>query len=73
MPDWKAEVRKQLVALDLAPAREIEIVEELAQHLEDRYAELRAGDATREQAYRAVLAEISQSETLQRVIALRCG
>jgi hypothetical protein len=52
--------------LKLAPTREAEIVEELAQHLEDRYAELLSGGATPEEAYRAALAELSESETLQR-------
>ena len=37
MPDWKEEVRKRLAGLKLAPAQEAEIVEELAQHLEQVY------------------------------------
>ena len=41
MPDWKREIRRHLAALKLAPAREAEIVEELAQHADDRYRELR--------------------------------
>ena len=45
MPDWKKEVRERLAALKLAPAREAEIVEELSQHLEDRYRELLLGGA----------------------------
>jgi hypothetical protein len=44
MPDWKAEVRKRLSGLQLAPARENAIVEELAQHLDESYAELLASD-----------------------------
>jgi hypothetical protein len=33
-PDWKHLVRARLVALRLPPQRELEIVEEIAQHLE---------------------------------------
>ena len=46
MPDWKEEITRRLASLKLAPAREAEIVEEVAQHLEDRYQELVAGGAT---------------------------
>ena len=37
--DWKREVGGRLAGLKLAPTREAEIVEELSQHLEARYAE----------------------------------
>ena len=40
MPDWNEQIRKQLAELNLPQAREAEIVEELAQHAEDRYREL---------------------------------
>ena len=43
MIDWKPEIRQRLAELKLAATREAEIVEELAQHFEDRYAELRTG------------------------------
>ena len=38
--EWKQEIRERLASLKLAPAREAEIVEELAQHLDDRFAEM---------------------------------
>ncbi|HEV8483083.1 MAG TPA: hypothetical protein VGV87_05970 [Blastocatellia bacterium] len=38
MPDWKQEIRQRLASLKLDPTREAEIVEELNQHLKDRYA-----------------------------------
>ena len=41
MPDWKRIVRDRLAALKLEGSRESEVVDELAQHLEDRYEELR--------------------------------
>src|SRR5687768_14964706 len=40
MPDWKSEIRSQLSNLKLDPARELEIIEELSQHLDDRFEEL---------------------------------
>lgn len=58
MPDWKAEVRKRLSGLQLAPARENAIVEELAQHLDESYAELLAGGVSEADAYRQVRAEL---------------
>jgi predicted permease len=64
MPKWKEEIQKRLASLKLEPTREAEIVEELAQHLEDRYEELQAGGAMSEDAYRAALAELSESELL---------
>lgn len=41
MPDWSKEIHAVLAGLNLSPAQEASITEELAQHLEDRYAELR--------------------------------
>ena len=66
MVDWKEEIRRRFSGLELDPTREAEIVEELAQHLEDRSAELRAGGATDEAAYRAALGELSDNELLAR-------
>jgi putative ABC transport system permease protein len=66
MPEWKWEVIERLAALKLDPAREAEIVEELSQHLEDRYAESLAGGASPEDAHRAALAELSDDELLAR-------
>ncbi len=64
MPDWQHEIRKQLPDLNLAPAREAEIVEELAQHAEDRYQELLLGGATEAEARRTALDEIGSRELL---------
>jgi putative ABC transport system permease protein len=65
MPEWKKEIADRIVNLKLEPTREAEIVEELAQHLEDRYKELLAGGATDVEASRAALAELSNSELLR--------
>src|SRR5262245_34949054 len=66
MPEWKQEIRQRLANLKLEPARETEIVEEVSQHLDDRYEESLARGATPEDAYHAALAELSEGETLQR-------
>ena len=50
MLEWPDEVRRQLDGLRLDPARENEIVDELAQHLEDRYREFQAAGLTEDQA-----------------------
>jgi predicted permease len=66
MPDWNGRIRKQLEDLNLAPTREAEIVEELAQHAEDRYRELLSGGATEAEARRATLDEIGGHKLLAR-------
>jgi putative ABC transport system permease protein len=55
-----------LAQLNLAPTREAAIIEELAAHLEDYYAELLTGGATEAEAARRTLAELSESEILAR-------
>src|SRR5580658_1224159 len=59
MPEWKDEIRRHLAGLRLAPAREAEIVDEWAQHLEESYEELRSEGATDDEARRAVLVTLS--------------
>jgi len=66
MPEWKQEISERLRGLRLEPAREAEITEELSQHLEDHHAESLASGATPEEASRATLAELSDSELLAR-------
>jgi putative ABC transport system permease protein len=66
MPEWKQEIRRRLAKLNLETTREAAIVEELAQHLDDCYAELLSSGATESEAYRQTLSELSESETLRR-------
>src|SRR5262245_37501616 len=66
MPEWKDEIKDRLANLNFEPAREAEIIEELSQHLNDRYAELRASGATDEEATGAAFEELSDSELLER-------
>jgi putative ABC transport system permease protein len=63
-PDWKAEIARRIEGLRLQPEREWEIVEELEQHLADRYQELLAGGATPADARRLALAELSDDKLL---------
>jgi hypothetical protein len=66
VPEWKPEIRWRLAKLKLEPTREAAIVEELAQHLDDCYAELLSGGATEAEAHRRTLMELSESELLAR-------
>ena len=59
MPDWKQQVRSRLGGSGLSPEHEAEVVEELAQHLEDIYERALRGGATREEAVRAALLELN--------------
>ena len=64
MPEWGEEIRKRLSGLKLRPTREAEIVEELSQHLEDRYEQSLRGGASKEEAYRAALLELTEGDLL---------
>jgi predicted permease len=59
MPDWRADVHARLAPLGLSPRRESDIAEELAQHLEDRYSDLRARGHSEDDAHRTVRDELS--------------
>src|SRR5262249_12684233 len=69
MPDWAAHVRARLASLSLSATREHEIVEELSQHLEDRWRELLAGGASPDEATRLALADFRDGELLARHLA----
>jgi predicted permease len=58
-----------LSSLRLSPTRENEIIEELSQHLEDRWRELRAGGATDDEATRLALAEFRDGNLLAQYMA----
>src|SRR6266480_549317 len=64
MPDFKEEIRKRVAALQLSPTREIEIVEELSQHLDDQYEQSLSRGATEEEAYGAALMGLTESNLL---------
>jgi predicted permease len=69
MPRWVEHVRPRLSSLRLWPAREHEIVEELSQHLEDRWRELVAGGTPEDEATRLALAEFREGNLLARYMA----
>jgi predicted permease len=58
MADWGSEIRSRLAPLNLGAEREFEIAEELGQHLEDRYTELRAHGASDADARNTVREEL---------------
>ena len=66
---WEREVRTRLSSLRLSPTRESEIVEELAQHLDDRWRELIAGGVSAEEATQLTLAEFRDGNALARYMA----
>ena len=64
MPDWNEPIQKLLKGLRLSPPREAEIVEELAQHAEDRYHELQNGGTSEAEARRTAIDEIGGHQIL---------
>src|SRR5918999_1074921 len=73
MPDWRAEIRRRLTQLRLDGASEEQIVDELAQHLEDRYEELRRRGDSDDAARAATLEELSEMSTLESVLRTERG
>jgi predicted permease len=69
MPDWSREIRERLAGLAVDPAREASVVEEIAQHLEDRCAELIAGGASPEAARKSALDELAGSPALAKALS----
>ena len=69
MPDWSREIHKRLSPLRLSPAREAEIVEELSQHLDDRWREAIAAGASRDEAAALALADFTDENRLARYMA----
>ncbi len=66
--DWKNFVREHLPPIGLSGAREQEIVEEIAQQIEDAYAETISGGASAADAKSRALAQISDWNSLAREI-----
>src|SRR5882762_6728701 len=65
MPDWNTIVRERLGPLRLTAIAESDPTEEIAQHLEDHYRELRSGGASEEEAYRKVISELDDLHPLR--------
>lgn len=66
MPDWKTELTRHLSSLRLSPTREAEIVNELAEHLENRYEELLSAGLSPAEAEQLTRAELNENDQLLR-------
>ena len=64
MPEWKELIRARLASLSLSPTREADIVEELSQHLDMRYEELRAERTSDADARQMAIAELLEPGAL---------
>jgi hypothetical protein len=64
MPDWKRFVRARLAGGGLSPTAEMDVVEEMTQHLEDRYRQLQADGVPDEEARARSLRELDGEELL---------
>ncbi|HSE43562.1 MAG TPA: ABC transporter permease, partial [Acidobacteriota bacterium] len=74
MHDWRKEIQPYLERLKLDPPRELEIVEELTQHLNDKYEELLRTGLTPEQSYKAVVDDLSAgklADELRKLLSAR--
>jgi len=65
MPDWKKIVQERLASLRMEAGAEASLADEITQHLEDRYRELRSGGASEDGALETVLTELADIESLQ--------
>jgi predicted permease len=71
MHDWRKEIQPFLEGLKLDPTRELEIIEELNQHLNDKYDELLKGGYSPEEAHKSVVEDLSGgklAEELKRIL-----
>ncbi len=66
MPDFKTEIRARLTKLQVSAAREAEIVDELAQHLEDEYDQALSRGVSEKEAERAILENLNVPDLLDR-------
>ena len=73
MPDWRPLLAPRLAGLHLPPAREREIVEEISQHLDDRYRELGSAGASSEEAMRLALEDLDEEGLLARELRSLSG
>jgi putative ABC transport system permease protein len=68
-PRWAHEVRTRLSALHLSPTREADIVQELAQHLDEHYRELLGEGQAPDEAERLTLAQFREGNLLAQYMA----
>jgi putative ABC transport system permease protein len=70
MPEWRDEIRRRLEGLRLAPAHEADVIEELSQHLEDRYREMCLAGVDHDRAVRDSLAELDDTDLVKELAAV---
>ena len=71
MPDWRARIIDRLASVDLDPVADAGLIDELAQHLEDRYREWIARGAREADAIDAAMRELEGHESLAAELARR--
>lgn len=62
MPDWSRDIRDLLAGLKLEPTCESEVVEELGQHLNDKYEESLRGGMSASEAQQAITRELREGQ-----------
>jgi putative ABC transport system permease protein len=65
IPDWSVELKARLASLLLKAEREADIVDELSQHLDDRWRDLVAGGASAEDATQTIRIELKNRHRLE--------
>src|SRR5262245_611290 len=68
MPDWKRYVKEHLPPMGLPAAREEEILDELADLLDDTYEDGRAAGASHDEAFARAAAQLPEGDALARWI-----
>jgi putative ABC transport system permease protein len=63
-PKWTAALRQRLSGLSLSPAREMEIIEELSLHLDERYRDLRNQGLTDDAARSTAIEDLREPDLL---------
>jgi predicted permease len=71
MPDWKSEILARLATLKSGGAWQAEVAEELAQHLDDKFRELRRSGTPEDEARRLTLDELREDGALVRELRTR--
>jgi len=72
MPDWRRRLESALAGLDVPPERMRDLVEELSQHLEERFRSARSSGADEEEAGERAWASLGSVEELrERLHALK--
>jgi putative ABC transport system permease protein len=64
MPDWPKEISDAVAKLNLEPTREASLVEELTQHLSDRYDEMRGTGVSEAEAYQLLKEELNDGRLI---------